>query len=272
MLIWINFCRKTGGFPRWATIEARVIEWKAADLPRQGIGMLTHFVQAHVVQWIADYGYLVLAVAIALESAGLPLPGETMLIASAAYAAATGGLDLGKIIAAAALGAVAGDNAGYEIGRRLGFPALVRWGGRFGLNPRKLMIARYLFALHGAKVVFFGRFVALLRMLAAALAGVNMMPRGTFFLFNLAGGVCWALLFGLGGYWAGDQIHRLSNWFGLVVLGAGLCGCVLLWLALRRQEAAWAEAAEHYFATRGEDVFSHGRPPKAGSPFDESGL
>ena len=229
--------------------------------------MLTHFVQAHVVQWIADYGYLVLALAVALESAGLPLPGETMLIASAAYAAATGGLDIGRIIGAAALGAVVGDNIGYEIGRRLGFPALVRWGGHIGLGPRKLKIARYLFALHGAKVVFLGRFVALLRMLAAALAGVNMMPRGRFFLYNLAGGLCWSLVFGLGGYLAGAQIHRLANWFGLVVLAAGLCGCAVIFLGLRRQEAAWAEAADHYFAMREAESSASDAAPNAPPPF-----
>ena len=173
-----------------------------------------------------------------------------MLVASAAFAAATHRLDPVWIVAAAASGAVVGDNIGYEIGRRLGYPALVRWGRHIGLGESKVQIARYLFAVHGPKVVFFGRFVALLRMLAALLAGVNLMPRGTFFVFNLAGGICWAIIFGAGGYLAGEQIQHLTGLFGYVLLAAGLCGCVVIFVGLRRREQVWAIAAEEYFAIR----------------------
>ena len=213
--------------------------------------MIFEFVQTHVVQWIATYGYIVLALIIALESAGIPLPGETMLIAAAAFAAATGQLEIFHIIAAAAVGAVVGDNLGYEVGRRLGHPALLRWGGSIGLTERKVMIARYLFALHGPKVVFFGRFVALLRMLAASLAGVNLMPRALFFVYNLSGGVVWAATFGAAGYFAGAQIHRLASWIGLLLLAGGVSGFVAALVILRRQEEAWAARAEKYFAQSG---------------------
>jgi membrane protein DedA with SNARE-associated domain len=106
---------------------------------------------------------------------GLPLPGEAMLIAAAIYAGKSGGLDIAEVIAAAAAGAIVGDNIGYWIGREIGFRIHVRYGRYVGLTEQRIKLGQYLFMQHGGKIVFFGRFVALLRVLAALLAGVNRM-------------------------------------------------------------------------------------------------
>src|SRR5215813_2536268 len=100
---------------------------------------------------------------------GIPLPGETVLVAAALYAARHG-QSIAAVVASAAVGAVLGDNAGYWIGREFGYRLLRRYGGRVGLSPGKIKLGQYLFLRHGSKVVFFGRFVAVLRVLAAILA------------------------------------------------------------------------------------------------------
>jgi membrane protein DedA with SNARE-associated domain len=126
--------------------------------------------------WIAAYGYWAVLVLVGLESMGLPLPGETALIAAAVYAGTRRELNVAGVIAVASIGAVIGDNIGYEIGRRLGFPLLVRYGSRIGLDERRLKLGQYLFRRHGGSIVFFGRFVAFLRTFTALLAGANRMP------------------------------------------------------------------------------------------------
>jgi membrane protein YqaA with SNARE-associated domain len=115
---------------------------------------------------IATYGYVAVGVVIALESMGLPLPGETVLILAALYAGQHN-MSLAGVVASAALGAVIGDNIGYWIGREFGYRLLLRHGGYIGLTPSKIKLGQYLFLRHGAKVVFFGRFIAILRVLAA---------------------------------------------------------------------------------------------------------
>ncbi len=120
---------------------------------------------------IAHYGYLAIFVIITLESAGLPLPGETILLTSAIYAGSTGGLNIVLVVAAAATAAIIGDNLGYWVGRRWGMPLLIRYGHLIALDHGRLKLGQYLFREHGGKIVFFGRFTAMLRAYAAVLAG-----------------------------------------------------------------------------------------------------
>src|SRR4051794_10950143 len=108
-----------------------------------------------------------------LGSLGLPLPGEAALITASIYAGATHDLTLTGIIAAAVTGAVVGDNIGFWIGEKVGYRLLIRVGPSLGITPTKVKLGQYLFMRHGGKVVFFGRFVAVLRVLAAFLAGAN---------------------------------------------------------------------------------------------------
>lgn len=193
---------------------------------------------------IAIYGYWAIMAVVGLESMGVPLPGETVLVTAAIYAGTTHDLHIPLVIAAAAGGAIIGDNLGFWIGRELGFPLLLKHGGKIGLSEPRLKLGQYLFLRHGGKVVFFGRFVAFLRAFAALLAGANRMPWWRFLVFNSAGGVVWATLFGGGGYLLGKSIERYAGPIGIglaivVVIGAGL-GFIIV----RKSEALLVMKAE----------------------------
>ena len=133
-----------------------------------------------LISLIPIYGPWIIFGIVALESAGVPLPGETILIAAALLAATTGQINIVVVVLAAAAGAIVGDGMGYMVGRQLGLPFLRRYGRYIRLDEDRLLIGRYLFFQHGSAVVFFGRFIAVLRMFAALLAGANSMPPGRF--------------------------------------------------------------------------------------------
>jgi membrane protein DedA with SNARE-associated domain len=197
-----------------------------------------------VQQVLANYGYAAIFIIVMLESAGVPLPGETTLVGAAAFAGNKHSLDIGYVIAAAAGGAIVGDNIGFWVGRELGTPLLSRWGYLIGLDERKRKLAQYLFARHGGKIVFFGRFVALLRALAALLAGANGLSPLRFLIFNAAGGIVWATVFGVGGYVLGEGISRIAGPFGWAVLIGGIVFAVLLWRYYKKHEERFLEEAE----------------------------
>ncbi|HEX2527126.1 MAG TPA: DedA family protein [Geminicoccus sp.] len=192
---------------------------------------------------IQAYGLWALFVVVALESMGLPLPGETALISAAVYAGTTHGLPIAAVIGIAAAGAIAGDNLGFLIGRRIGLPMLERYGRHVGFDKGRLKLGQYLFLRHGGKIVFLGRFVAFLRAFAAVLAGTNRMPWPHFLVANGLGGLCWSTLFGVGAYLFGQEIHRVAGPVGLVVLASALLLVVLATHLLRRHEAEWTARA-----------------------------
>lgn len=200
-----------------------------------------HHVANDLTHLLATYGYGVVLLFVAIESIGIPFPGETMLLTAAIYAGTTHRLHIALVIAAAAAGAILGDNVGFWIGREGGYRLLHRYGHYLRLDERKLKLGQYLFRRHGGKVVFFGRFVAVLRTFAAFLAGTNRMPWGRFLLFNAAGGSVWATLYGLGGYVLGKEIHRLAGSVRVaaivVALLALLGGVVFVWRNEARLEA-----------------------------------
>ncbi len=164
-------------------------------------------------------GYPGIAMIVGLESAGLPLPGETTLIA-ASYLAATGHLSLTLVIGSAAFGAVVGDSLGYAVGRRGGRRFLKRYGRYVGITAEKLIQADDYFARHGAKTVFFGRFVALLRILAGPLAGASRMPYRRFLAANVAGAVTWATTMGTLAFFFGKPVAAFLSWLGVWALVA----------------------------------------------------
>ena len=142
----------------------------------------------HLQPLVHHYGYLAVLFFVALESAGIPMPGETVLISAAIFAGA-GALNIFLVIACAAIAAIVGDNAGYWVGREFGFPLIYKYGAALKLDEGRLKVGQYLFLRHGGKIVFFGRFVAVLRAFAAFLAGVNCLPWPRFLFFNALGGM-----------------------------------------------------------------------------------
>ncbi|MEO8137938.1 MAG: DedA family protein [Betaproteobacteria bacterium] len=175
---------------------------------------------------IAHNGYWVVAAIVALESVGVPAPGETVLVTAAIYAGTTQTLDITYIIIAASAGAIAGDNIGFLIGRRFGPRLLERYGARIGMDARRIRLGHYLFEHYGGWVVFLGRFVAVLRTLAAVLSGVNCMNWRRFLFFNATGGIVWATVFGTAGYALGEEIHRLRGPFAIIGVGGAILACI----------------------------------------------
>src|SRR3984893_11333220 len=149
-----------------------------------------------LISLIPTYGPWIIFGIVALESAGVPLPGETILVAAALLAATTGQINIVVVVLAAAAGAIVGDGMGYMVGRQLGLPFLRRYGRYIHLDEDRLLIGRYLLFHYRSSVVFCGLLIEVIRMFGALLAGANCMPAGRFFFFNMTSGVCWSCLFG----------------------------------------------------------------------------
>ena len=179
---------------------------------------MTHFFTSH--------GLPLLFLVIMLESFGVPLPGETALIAFGVLAS-QGHYSIVVVIAVAAAAAIVGDNLGYlVIGRWCGQRLFERWGFLRRRTEHVLPKTEQLMARHGGKVVFFGRFVTILRYTAAWVAGIAGMPWRKFLFWNAAGGICWATLVGLVSYYVGgaaaDAIQRYGIYAAAVIGGAVL--------------------------------------------------
>jgi membrane protein DedA with SNARE-associated domain len=194
-----------------------------------------------------SYGYFGIAFIIGFESMGIPLPGETVLISAALYAGTTHQMNIFGVVTAAVIGAVIGDNIGYAVGRFLGMPVMLRFAPKLGINESKLKLGRYLFARYGGAVVFFGRFVALLRALAAFLAGVNDMAWPLFFAANLGGAILWAASYGGGAYLLGRQIHRFAGPIGIATLSIAAVAVIAGLTLVRRHEKRLEAEAEAQF-------------------------
>jgi membrane protein DedA with SNARE-associated domain len=185
-----------------------------------------------------NVGYLAVAVFVGVEASGVPMPGEAALIA-AAVLASQGKLEIELVIAIAAAAAIVGDNVGYFLGRRYGRRLMERPGRTKVRRQVALARGEQLFDRHGAKAVFLGRWVALLRIWAAWLAGIAGMRWRSFLLWNALGGIGWALFFGLLGYWGGEATAHLVARLGVgaaVAIGLAAAG-VWGWLHLRQRRA-----------------------------------
>jgi membrane protein DedA with SNARE-associated domain len=206
--------------------------------------------QAQIAAILSTYGYWAIFAIVALESAGLPLPGETMLVGASIYARLSGALAIDMIVFAAAAGAIVGDNIGYWIGRSFGTRFLERYGRHVGLGPEKLRLGQYLFYKWGGAIVFFGRFMALLRILAALLAGANRLPAGRFFFFNASGGVVWAMFFGFGAYYLTAGFEKAQG--PIATLGAlgAIGGVFTLWRYYKINEARLLREADAVLSQR----------------------
>lgn len=201
---------------------------------------------------ITTYGLVVLFFVLMFEAIGVPLPGESALIAASLYAASTQEFSILSVVAVAASAAIVGDNIGYLIGRRIGFPLLERYGYLVKLTDARLRIGRYLFLKHGGKIVFFGRFVAFLRTFTALLAGASRMHWSHFLLMNMLGGICWASAFGFGAYLLGAEFHRIAGPAGFVVLGVAIMLIAAGVIFMRRHEGEMERRATEALAA--EDI------------------
>lgn len=166
---------------------------------------------------IESFGYFAVFGLIAAESVGIPLPGETALIIAGTYAGHTHHMNPWVIWAVAASAAIIGDNVGFWAGREGGYRLARRYGPRVGLDERKLKTARYLFDRHGAKVVFFGRWVSILRTYAAFLAGTSRMKWDKFLPANALGGVLWSGVYTFVAYFAGHALERASGTIDIII-------------------------------------------------------
>jgi membrane protein DedA with SNARE-associated domain len=204
--------------------------------------MFSHLMHSYGYPLLHAYGYPAVTGMIALECAGLIVPGETLMLA-AALMASRGHLNIWLVLLAAALGAVIGNVAGFGIGRWLGHGVLARFGPRIGLTERRLALGRYLFACHGGKMVFFGRFGTGLRSFSSVLAGANDMAFKPFMIWSIAGAIAWPSLHCLTVFLMGKAAERLSGpasvLFGITALVAIV---MVLWLA-KRSEGRLTEAA-----------------------------
>jgi membrane protein DedA with SNARE-associated domain len=186
---------------------------------------VTHFFIAH--------GLPLLFVVVMLESFGIPLPGETALIAFGVLAS-QGHHSIVTVIVLAAAGAIVGDNLGYWLIGRLGGRALFarwRWLNRYA--DRFLPAAERIMHRHGGKTVFFGRFIAILRFTAAWVAGLGRMPWWKFLFWNAAGGIAWATTVGLVSYYAGKAAADAIQRYGIFAAGGFAALFVLGWLGFR---------------------------------------
>jgi membrane protein DedA with SNARE-associated domain len=206
---------------------------------------LGFFLSTHTIDaWLESYGYLVVFLLVMIESIGVPVPGETALIGAALYAGSTHKLEIGWVIVAAIAGAIIGDNIGFSIGRYGGAKLLLRHGHRIGLHENRLKIGIWLFRRHGGKVVFWGRFVSILRTYAAFLAGTNQMAWGRFLVFNAAGAVVWATVFGVTYYVFGSALQKLSTTIDITLGVAGAVVLVAFLVWSKRKEDELLERAE----------------------------
>lgn len=202
------------------------------------------FSHAEIAHLLMAYGYLVVALMVGIEGMGIPLPGEATLIGASIVAGTTHELNIGLVIAAAATGAMLGDNTGFWIGRSLGYRLLRRYGSYIGLTERRIKLGQYLFTRYGGALVFAGRFIALLRTLAPFVAGANRMPWPRFFVFNALGGITWAVVLGSAAYGLGKGAHGIIGRAGLLLAIAGVVAIGAAWLFLRRNEARLEAEAE----------------------------
>jgi membrane protein DedA with SNARE-associated domain len=196
---------------------------------------------AHLVH---VYGLVVVAGVIGLESVGLPVPGESVLILAGIISGTKHELNIVEVVLTAGAAAVVGQMIGYVIGREFGYYLLLRYGPYLRITESRIKLGEYLFLRHGGKIIIAARFVPFLRAFAGILAGANRMPWRQFLLANVVGAFVWAAFFGFAAYMFGRQIERLA---GPMVIVIGIATVVFLIVAANfvgRHEAQLSAEAE----------------------------
>jgi membrane protein DedA with SNARE-associated domain len=197
-----------------------------------------------IAHLIHDYGLVVVAGVIGLESVGFPFPGESVLIVASIFAGTKHDLNIVSVVLTAATAAIVGQMVGYVIGREFGYWLLLRYGPYLRITEARIKLGEYLFLRHGGKIIIIARFVPLLRALAGILAGANRMPWRQFMLANIVGAFVWAAFFGFAAYMLGRQVERVT---GPLVIVIGIAAVIVIAIGatfVGRHEAQLAAEAE----------------------------
>jgi membrane protein DedA with SNARE-associated domain len=198
---------------------------------------MTHSILDFLRNAVVHYGYWAVAAALLLENAGVPVPGETILLLASFLAYSEHELQLPWIIVVATIAATVGDNLGFALGYYGGRPVLARYQTLFRIQDATIARGERLFARYGSVTIFFARFVFGLRIIAGPLAGVLRMPWRKFGIFNFLGAGLWVTVISGAGYLFGQHFHRLERdikRFDLAVAIVVLLGLGLLWWRNRR--------------------------------------
>ena len=200
-----------------------------------------------VAQYLADYGYWAILVLVFVEDFGIPVPGETILIAGAVDAGA-GRLNVVLVGVVGFVAAIAGDNTGYAIGRYGGRALVARWGKYVRLTEERLGKAEHFFNAHGGKVIVIARFIDGLRQLNGIIAGVIRMRWLKFLAFNILGAALWVGCWVSAGYFGGRHIETIYHYvtqyslYLLIAVAFAVVAWAVLLIRKRRRKAAQAEA------------------------------
>jgi membrane protein DedA with SNARE-associated domain len=195
-----------------------------------------------MLTWVAIFGVssslgYILPAIIGLESMGVPSPGETALVL-AAVLASQHKLQIELVLLIGIASAIVGDNIGYLLGRKIGREVLTAKGPLHKHRARAIEAGDQFFAKHGNKAVFFGRWVALVRVAAAWLAGINHMRFREFFFWNALGGITWGVTFGLAGYFGGNAAANLITQYGLIAFVVFLVIAAIFFVVRARRHRA----------------------------------
>lgn len=198
----------------------------------------------YIAHLIHAYGLFTLAVIVGLECVGLPLPGETALLAAAIYAGTKHDLNIVSVILTTAGSAIIGRMIGYVIGHEYGYWVLLRYGGYVRMTQSRIKLGQYLFLRHGGKIVFIAQFVPILRTFAGIFAGANVMPWRNFLLANAVGSSIWAATYGYAAYALGRQFERLEGPIVIIIAIITVAGFVVGGIFVHRHEAQLIAEAE----------------------------
>src|SRR5579863_2599908 len=195
-------------------------------------------------QLIHAYGLATVAAIVGLECIGVPLPGETALLAAAIYAGTKHDLNIVAVILTAAVAAIVGRIIGYGIGHRFGYWLLLRYGNYVGMTPSRIKLGQYLFLRHGGKIVFIAQFIPVLRTFAGLFAGANVMPWRDFLIANAIGSSIWAAIYGSAAYELGREFERLEGPIVIILALITVISFVLGGMFVKRHEAQLTAEAE----------------------------
>jgi len=199
-----------------------------------------HFI-GHLIH---EYGLITVAAIVGLECIGLPVPGETALLAAAIYAGNRHDLNIAEVIATAAAAAIVGRTIGYIIGHEFGYRLLLRYGNYVGMNKGRIKLGQYLFVRHGGKIIFAAQFIPVLRTFAGVFAGANVMPWRNFVFANAVGSICWAASYGYAAYWAGRGFEQLQGPLVIILAIATVISFIVVGVFVHRHETQLIAEAE----------------------------